>query len=135
MNGGHTEGLTVRDYGEPTALAAAECRFALLHGQDGAPVGYVYRAEDAALYAASPDLFEALEGLMDIHRLDGESDLDFFERRASAFFRDTGVLAPGKDAPPNCSQPSEAETRAMFDEWLAARVSKARAALSKAKGE
>lgn len=61
MSGGHTEGLTVRDYGEPTALAAAECRFALLHGQDGAPVGYVYRAEDAALYAASPDLFEALK--------------------------------------------------------------------------
>jgi hypothetical protein len=51
--------LFIRDYGQPVELAAAECQFALLDAPDGAPVAYVYMPEDAAMFAATPDLFEA----------------------------------------------------------------------------
>ncbi len=50
----------VRDYGSPVSLEAAECQFAVLDGEDGAPVAYVYSREDALRYAASADLLEAL---------------------------------------------------------------------------
>lgn len=51
----------VRDYGSPVSLGAAECQFAVLDGEDGAPVAYVYSREDALRCAASADLLEALQ--------------------------------------------------------------------------
>ncbi|MCC4295815.1 hypothetical protein [Brevundimonas aurantiaca] len=50
----------IRDYGDPVSLEGAECQFAVLDGEDGAPVAYVYSREDALRYAASADLLEAL---------------------------------------------------------------------------
>lgn len=67
-----TAGLNIRDYGEPVSLEAAECQFALMDSPDGAPVAYVYRAEDAALYAASPDMAEALRAICEALE-DGET--------------------------------------------------------------
>lgn len=57
--------LEVVDYGHPVLLDAAECQFVVC--QHGAPVAYVYRPEDAALYAAAPELLEALQGLLAKH--------------------------------------------------------------------
>jgi hypothetical protein len=48
----------------------------------------------------------------------GENSLERFERIASAFYRETGLLAPGKDAPAAGGQPDHEERRARFDAWI-----------------
>jgi hypothetical protein len=42
-----------------------------------------------------------------------------FEIKAAAFFADTGLMAPGKDAPPDYGGTME-ERRSAWDIWLAA---------------
>ena len=78
-------------------------------------------------------LREALEGLELFFVRPGENSIDKFERIAAAFRRDTGKLAPGKDAP--SANPDAAATHAEFDAWADSKAEAARAALRSAKGE
>jgi hypothetical protein len=67
----------VRDYGSPVSLEGAECQFAVLDGEDGAPVAYVYSREDALRYVASADLLEALKGSIPALEHDWEDAQEF----------------------------------------------------------
>jgi hypothetical protein len=48
-----------------------------------------------------------------------ETAVGRYERLAAAFYRDTGMMAPGKDDA--LGTHTHAERRAAFDAWLAAR--------------
>lgn len=92
-------------------------------------------AVNAALIAAAPELYEALDGVEQLFALHGETSIERFERIAAQFYSDTGLLAPGKDAPAAGNQPDHPERRAAYDTWINAKVDRARAALAKARGE
>lgn len=81
------------------------------------------------MQAAAPALYEALSGVEFIFARPGESSVDRFERLAEAFYRDTGLLAPGKDAPAAGGQPDDDVRRERYDAWIDARLSAARSAL------
>lgn len=93
----HTPGpLDVVDYGEPVELESAECQFSIQ--ARGAVVAYVYRAEDAGLYAAAPELLavaikshEPYEGLTedDIRSLYGAEEADLAMALRAAIARAT----------------------------------------------
>ena len=87
------------------------------------------RDANARLIAAAPALYEALSGVEFIFARPGESSVDRFERLAEAFYRDTGLLAPGKDAPAAGGQPDDDVRRERYDAWIDARLSAARSAL------
>lgn len=50
------------------------------------------------------------------------SPLDRYEALAEAFRRETGLLAPGKDAPPSCPGPSIEERSERWRTWCAERA-------------
>jgi hypothetical protein len=81
---------------------------------------------NAKMLAASKKLAEALNGLLEIHPLPGESVLATYERIGDCFQRDTGLLRPGKDdrSGTTCEDREKA-----FDEWLDNKPVAARAAL------
>lgn len=89
-------------------------------------------AHDALADAANAvtELTGALKGLAEIFALPGEGSTARFDRLADAFYRDTGMMAPGKDAPMGMGGCSTEERSAAYDAWIAGRVSKARAALA-----
>jgi len=74
-------------------------------------------------------LREALEGVMALHKRTGESWNEHFERVGGLFYRETGMLRPGKDSSPHTG-PSGSERQEEFDKWVAAKFDAARAALS-----
>ena len=80
------------------------------------------------------ELLEALESLADLFARDGETSIDRFERLAAMFHRDTGFLAPGKDAPAaGAMQPDDDELRRIYDDWYNAKIIAARTAISNAR--
>jgi len=79
-------------------------------------------------------LLEALEALLEIHPQPGESPNESFERVGEAFMRDTGMLRPGKDQG-YITTPTHDERNAAFSQWWEAKVSKAAAVVSKARGQ
>lgn len=90
---------------------------------------------NAALIAAAPELLKALTGLVTFFSPPGECSMERFERLAAEFYRETGMLAPGKSEPMECSyQGRDEERRERYDRWVADRVAAARAAIAKAEG-
>jgi hypothetical protein len=84
----------------------------------------------------SETLVEALQSVTDLFAREGESSLDRFERLAAMFHKDTGFVAPGKDAPAAGSmQPDPDELRRAYDDWFAGKVKAARTALQSKTGE
>ena len=76
-------------------------------------------------------LREPLEGLIELHARPGEYSAEAWERIAEAFYRETGMLAPGKDQPAAmCGTPTGEERREAYDAWLRGRTERAVAALS-----
>ena len=86
-------------------------------------------AANARLIAAAPALYEALSGVEFIFSRPGEDSVERFERLAAAFYRDTGVMMPGKDTPAAGDQPDIEESRKKYDAWIDAKVAAARSAL------
>lgn len=82
-----------------------------------------------AVRSAAPALCDALSGVEFIFARPGESSVDRFERLAEAFYRDTSILAPGKDAPAAGGQPDDDVRRERYDAWIDAKVIAARSAL------
>jgi hypothetical protein len=82
-------------------------------------------------------MYEALEMLAAHFVWPGEDTNDRFERVARAFYKDTGMLAPGKDvsASANESDEERAERMVAFGRWYDARVLPALSALKAARGE
>lgn len=105
------------------------------HNSAGEPVRYAVAQfiddRDVHLIVAAPDLYEALNGLEPLFGRPHENSLERFERIAAQFYRETGFLAPGKDAPAAGGQPDIEERRQRYDAWIDAKVAKARAALAK----
>lgn len=100
--------------------------------QNGAPIR---RAADAHVMAASLDMRDALRDLLAFFKLPGESENERFERIGKEFYRETGMLRPGKSEPMQCWYPGRDEDRQRaFDEWCQARQETARAALARAEG-
>jgi hypothetical protein len=87
---------------------------------------------NASLIVASPDLLEALEGLTLFFRLPGESDAAAYGRASAAFWRETGLIAPGRYAFPMAGADDEARAEA-WNKWVAEKASKARTAIAKAR--
>lgn len=54
-----------------------------------------------------------------------ESSTARYERLAEEFYRDTGMMAPGKDAPAAMGQPDHGVRRAAFMNWQQDRARKA----------
>lgn len=86
---------------------------------------------NAHLIAAAPDMYAALKGLLDILIAPNESAFENFERTAEAFYRNTGMLAPGKDS---ATGPSHEERANAFKSWRNQRILDGIAALLKAEG-
>jgi hypothetical protein len=114
-----------------------------LHDREGDPVTPVVEADELARAAAlieslSHDrevMREALDELQDVFAHDGENSIERFDRLAAMFDRDTGYMAPGKSRPMHrCDQPDGLELHRIYDEWFAAKVTRARAALASLKG-
>ena len=49
--------------------------------------------------------------------METETANDRFERLAAEFYRETGIMAPGKDCPPELGQPDFGERWAAFMNW------------------
>jgi len=82
------------------------------------------------------ELLTALDELQDVFAREDESSVERFDRLAAMFDRDTGYMAPGKSRPMHrCDQPDGPELHRIYDEWFAAKVTRARAAIAKATGE
>ena len=132
--GGHTDGPWVirRDIDGLTILGgpnneAIWCIAGYLPGGSGE------MEANARLIAAAPCLLAALNDLQDVFARDGECSMERFERLAEMFRRDTGYLAPGKDQPMGgADQPDGDDLRRIYDDWFAAKVTRARAAIAKA---
>lgn len=92
--------------------------------------GATQESANAQLWAPSPDLAHALAGLEQLFKRPGESSLDCFERVAAIFYAETGMLAPGKDAPAASHGREMYDAREAYDAWFEAKLEAARAALS-----
>ena len=92
--------------------------------------------EDANLIAAAPGLVEALEFYTSRAKQPGEDDIDHYERLAQEFKRKTGMMAPGKDAPPELEiNRDHVAEREAWREFLSEPLENARKVLRKAYGE
>lgn len=86
---------------------------------------------NARLIEAAPDGYEAAkEALAWIWDPDADAN-DEFERIAAEFYRETGYLRPGKDAPfrANADPNYDAKRAAEWEWWRTSRARKVRAAL------
>lgn len=80
-------------------------------------------------------LVEALEGLYELHARPDEDRFDAYERIAESFYREVGMLAPGKDQSAALGgTPTYEERTEAYNAWLKARVDAAVAALASVKG-
>ena len=92
---------------------------------------------DAALIAASPKLYEALAALTDWH----EWSLEYSERMADEFYRETSMMAPFKDRAAAANEPEERRALAAekWRDWCRKKndefITAARTALASARGE
>jgi hypothetical protein len=84
-----------------------------------------------ALREQRDELLKALKGLLSICTLDGESANDSFERRAQAFYSETGLLAPHKDSPAAAGPSREHERAERWMEWHRARIAAASAVIAR----
>lgn len=86
--------------------------------------------EREALLSRLAALEGALNGLVCLYAMPGESNFDRFERVAAMFYRETGLLAPGKDSSAASSDSTSYEHRIeRWEAWYAERVENARALL------
>lgn len=93
-------------------------------------------AADTHLIAAAPDMYEALEDVLILLRWRGEGPLESMENMCEKFYRDTGIMAPGKSEPLEMAGRYSAKERVeAWDQWGLVKVDKAMAALAKARGE
>lgn len=88
--------------------------------------------ETAALRARLDVALEAVESLAMFFSQDGGTANERFERVAAAYYRDTGMLAPGKDAA-MCEDFTPEQRREAYAQWVSARVADARAVLEACK--
>lgn len=104
-------------------------------------VGDLEQKWDAHLFASAPDLYAALERVLDVYGLGDKGHLEIYEDAAEDFRKATGRMAPGKDSSPQAyvSEEHNAETSTMWAEFCTKRRDDAfvaaRAALRKARGE
>lgn len=82
-----------------------------------------------AAEARADRMEKALDALQDLFAREGECSMGRFERIAEMFRKDTGYLAPGKDPGMLSQQPKGEELRRIYDDWFAAKIADARAAL------
>jgi hypothetical protein len=86
--------------------------------------------------ALAAELLAALTELADVFAREDECSTGRFDRLAEMFYRDTRMMAPGKDrGMGGPDQPDGAELRAIYDAWFAAKVARARAVIAKATGQ
>lgn len=96
---------------------------------------------NGVLIASAPDLYAALERVLDVYGLGDKGHLEIYEDAAEDFRKATGRMAPGKDSSPQAyvSEEHNAETSTMWAEFCTKRRDDAfvaaRAALRKARGE
>ena len=76
-----------------------------VNGRDGE------QQANARLIAAAPQLLEACEAYHAWMTAD-------FDTVADWFYRDTGIMRPGKDSPPGCAGHSYEERRDAWEAWL-----------------
>lgn len=92
---------------------------------------------NARLISSAPDLYAALEALTDWH----EWSLDYSERMADEFYRETSMMAPFKDRAAAANEPEERRALAAekWREWCRKKnngfIAAARTALASARGE
>lgn len=79
-------------------------------------------------------LVAALEWHEQFMPRDGESSSGRYDRIAEVFYKETGYIAPGKDAP-MCSGTSYEDRLAAWDKWAKDGLERTRAAIKAAKGE
>jgi hypothetical protein len=88
-------------------------------------------ADLAEALARIRELEGSLDELQDVFAHDGECSTARFDRLAGMFYRDTRMMAPGKDrGAGGPDQPDGPELHRIYDAWFAAKIAKARAALS-----
>lgn len=96
---------------------------------------------NGVLVASAPELYEALDRVLDVYGLGDKNHLEIYEAAAADFYKATGRMAPGKDSSPHAyvSHEHQAETSRMWSEFCTKRRDDAfvaaRAALAKARGE
>ena len=109
------------------------------NGSRAANAAFIAAANPAtilALLSANREMGEALEELTDVFAHEGECSTGRFDRLAEMFYRDTRMMAPGKDRGlGGPDQPDGAELRAIYDAWFAAKVTRARSALTTQRGD
>ena len=79
-------------------------------------------------------LVAALEWHEQFMPRDGEASSGRYDRIAEVFYKETGYIAPGKDAP-MCSGTSYEDRLAAWDKWAKDGLERTRAAIKAAKGE
>lgn len=86
------------------------------------------------LIAAAPELLAALEGLEMLGTRMGEGGNERFERVADAFYRERGMLAPGKSEPAETATSGSYDIRvAEYENWIIEKYRAARDAIAKAR--
>ena len=93
------------------------------------PVQLDPETQHATLTTRNAALAEALRWELMQQFLPGESANDRFERVAAEFYKETGMLAPGKD--PGTQGPPYYERKERWDAWMDAGMARSRAALAK----
>jgi len=88
-------------------------------------------AERDTLAAKVAELEGAGSKMLELWAGPGESNFEAFERIAHTFYRETGVMAPGKDAPAGSSQGEPEERRAKYNLWMERRVAAFRGAIAR----
>lgn len=129
----------IDDNGYRVRNSAGECLFETKHfdaasGSDSTlAAGLRTRAPSLLSMAESwHELVEALESLMGV----SDDSMERFEAWAEEFYRETRMMAPGKDEPAAWGGTATYEERqATWSEWHAKRRTKAREALARARGE
>lgn len=100
-----------------------------LNGMTSPEIREMTRA-DVRLMAAAPDgLAAAKDALAWLKDPDADANEEF-ERIGEEFYRDTGMLRPGKSVPLEMGGPSEQERSNRFAEWCMERSRKVREALA-----
>jgi len=79
----------------------------------------------------------AFERLLSLHNLPGEDPVAGFDRRAMAFYAETGIWPPGKSQPLEmemCDSLTDRERMQRFNNWRDSILDDARQAIARHKG-